>query len=72
MAETVIEEFEKLLEYSKFYIFISGLTIIAVSLHQLHNDILAKALTKRGSYVFFAIVFIIFFIVMAIYLDISW
>ncbi len=70
MAGTVIPEFEKLLEDSELYIFISGLTILAVSIHQLHNDILAKALTKKGSYVFFAIVFISFFIAMAIYLDI--
>lgn len=35
MAGTVIEDFNKLLEDSKLYVFISSLTILAVSIHQL-------------------------------------
>jgi hypothetical protein len=72
MAGTVIEDFNKLLEDSKLYVFISGLTILAVSIHQLHKDILKDALpTKFGSYIFFGLVSVIFLIAMGIYLDIK-
>jgi len=48
MVGTIVDEFKSLLEDSELYIFISGLTILAVSLNQLHKDTLASIFSKKG------------------------
>ncbi|HEW97289.1 MAG TPA: hypothetical protein ENF37_01410 [Beggiatoa sp.] len=72
MAGTVFEEFKILLgDDTDLYVFISGLAVLIASINQLQQDILSELFSKKGSYAFFAIILIIFSIIMAIYLDVK-